>query len=62
LINSIVLGTTDKCQGPLREAFLDPAQDVCFFRPAVALLYSISMIALISLANHTPREPTEHRV
>ena len=30
---------------------MDPAQDVCFFGPAVALLYSISIIALISLAN-----------
>jgi hypothetical protein len=29
---------------------LDHAQDVCFFRPAGALLYSISIIALISLA------------
>jgi len=62
LFNLIVLVPTDKCQGPLRGAFLDPAQDVCFLGPAGALLYSISMIALISLANHTPREPTEHRV
>ena len=30
---------------------MDHAQDVCFFRPAAALLYSIYVIALISLAN-----------
>ena len=51
MVYLIVLGTTDNCQGPLRGAFLDRAQDVCFFGPAGALLYSISIIALISLAN-----------
>jgi len=50
LVSLIVLLATDICQGPLRGAFLDPAQDVCFFGPAGALLYSISIIALISLA------------
>jgi hypothetical protein len=50
LVSLIVLVPTDNCQGPLRGAFLDLAQDVCFFGPAGALLYSISVIALISLA------------
>jgi len=46
--------------GPLRGAFLDHAQDVCFFRSAGTLLYSISIIALISLANIISGIPTHH--
>jgi len=51
LVNSIVLGATDICQGPLRGAVLIHTQVVTLLAVGVNWLYSISMIALISLAN-----------
>jgi hypothetical protein len=51
LVNLIVLGTTDICQGPLRGAVLIHTQVVTLLAVGVNWLYSISIIALISLAN-----------
>jgi hypothetical protein len=59
LVILIVLVATDNCQGPLRGAVLDHTQDVHFLQAVQPVsqfkymrdtLYSISMIALISLA------------
>jgi hypothetical protein len=42
LVNSIVLGTTDICQGPLRGAVLILTQVVTLLAVGVNWLYSIS--------------------
>jgi len=50
LVSLIVLLATDNCQGPLRGAVLILTQVVTLLAVGVNWLYSISMIALISLA------------
>jgi len=50
LVNLIILLATDKCQGPLRGAVLILTQVVTLLTDGAIWLYSISVIALISLA------------
>jgi hypothetical protein len=50
LVSLIVLLATDNCQGPLRGAVLILTQVVTLLAVGVNWLYSISVIALISLA------------